>query len=115
MLRRYSPMKQSAGTKIPAGIREWVRARDGGMCIGPRIGMPGDCFGSIELDHVRASHGMGMKSESTPGNLVVLCGEHHRLRTENGREWRLVLLMYLAGCEIGDVLRDGVELYGEPA
>lgn len=71
-----------------------VLQRDQG-CIGPMVGMPGDCYGSLELDHVRASHGVGLKSATVPSNLVTLCGGHHRLKTEAGRTWRPVLLAYL--------------------
>lgn len=50
-------------------------------------------MGSVELDHVRASGGVGMKSASDdPGNLASLCGWHHRLKTLEGRRWRPRLL-----------------------
>lgn len=94
-MRRYAPLAASRGTVIPYAVRKAVNARDNG-CVGPRVGMPGDCLGSLELDHVRASHGIGMKSQSTVTNLAVLCGSHHRLRTEYGRIWRPKLLAYLA-------------------
>lgn len=93
-LRRYAPLKPSRGTVIPASLRLIVLQRDNG-CVGPRVGMPGDCGGALELDHVRASHGIGMKSPTEAGNLATLCGFHHRLRTEHGRTWRPVLLAYL--------------------
>jgi 5-methylcytosine-specific restriction endonuclease McrA len=93
-MRRYAPMKPSRGTVIPAGLRIDVLTRDMG-CVG--FGrFPGDCAGANELDHVRASHGMGMKSETTSSNLVTLCGAHHRWKTENGRKARPILLDYLA-------------------
>lgn len=102
MIRRYTPlrartrMRRSRGTVIPPAVRRHVRVRDAG-CIGPRIGMPGECFGAIELDHVRASGALGKKSRSTPDNLVSLCSlKHHRLKTERGREWRPRLLDYIA-------------------
>jgi len=57
--------------------------------------MPGDCLGGEELDHVRASHGMGLKSRTELDNLVLLCGIHHLWKTSNGREARLLLLRYL--------------------
>jgi hypothetical protein len=57
--------------------------------------MAGECFGQLELDHVRASHGIGMKSASTTENLVTLCSTHHREKTEHGRGWRPVLIAYL--------------------
>ena len=96
MLRRYAPMKPSRGTVIPAAVRQAVYNRDGG-CLGPRVEMPGDCFGQLELDHIRASHGMGMKSASDdPSNLALLCSTHHKYRTEHGREWRPRLLAYIA-------------------
>lgn len=77
-----------------------VRRRDrnvtGGDCVGPSVGMPGRCHYVIEVDHVRASGGLGMKSSSEPWNLVSLCRDHHRLKTEHGRTWRPALLEYLA-------------------
>lgn len=93
-LRTYKPMKQSRGTVIPQDVRKAVVARDV-VCVGLIAGLPGEHGGSLELDHVRASHGMGMKSRSEPDNLVLLCGLHHRWKTEHGREARALLLDYL--------------------
>lgn len=93
-MRRYTTLKPSHGTVIPPRIRDEVTARDRG-CVGPQVGMPGDCFGSHELDHIRASGGIGMKSPSTAANLVRLCSEHHRIKTENGREWRPKLIAWI--------------------
>lgn len=102
-LRRYAPMKPSRGTVIPADTRLRVLRRDNG-CVG--FGrLPGDCAGGLELDHVRASHGMGMKSETTDGNLVALCGAHHLYKTANGKAARPILLDYLVATE-----HDHVEL-----
>lgn len=91
---RRSPLKPSRGTVIPPDMRLRVLTRDNG-CVGFRR-LPGECAGGLELDHVRASHGMGMKSETTDANLVALCGEHHRWKTSNGRDARALLLDYLA-------------------
>ena len=92
-LRRYAQLKPSRGTTIPAEVRLFVLHRDGG-CVG--FGrLPGECQGGLELDHVRASHGMGMKSATTADNLVSLCAAHHRYKTEHGREARPILLDYL--------------------
>lgn len=93
-LRRYAPIAPSKGTQIPPLVRVQVITRDDG-CVGPRVGMTGPCLGGIELDHVRASHGMGMKSETSVGNLVALCGTHHQTKTSAGRTWRPRLLAYL--------------------
>lgn len=95
-MRRYGPMRSSPGTVIPLAVRKQVQSRDGG-CVGPRVGMPGDCAGHLDLDHVRASGAIGKKSPSTTDNLVVLCNNiHHRLKTEYGRTWRPKLLDYIA-------------------
>jgi hypothetical protein len=88
-------MKKSTGTQVPASVREQVRERDGSRCVGPRIGMPGDCFGSLQYDHVRASNGMGMKSPSTVANGALLCSTHHRVKTENGKAWRPKLIEWI--------------------
>jgi 5-methylcytosine-specific restriction endonuclease McrA len=94
-VRRYSALKPSRGTVIPGHVRLAVLDRDRG-CVG--FGrFPVECAGPLELDHVRASHGMGMKSDTTPGNLVALCGSCHRYKTENGRAARPLLLAYLEG------------------
>jgi hypothetical protein len=57
--------------------------------------MPDVCLGAVELDHVRASGGMGMKSRSTLDNAASLCGRHHDLKTREGRTWRPLLLEYI--------------------
>ena len=96
-MRRYAPMKASRGTVIPSNVRAIVNARDG-WCVAARAGMPEDCSGSLELDHVRASGGVGLKSRSMPDNLVVLCSKHHRMKTEDGRQWRPILIRYIEAC-----------------
>lgn len=98
-LRRYDPMKVSRGTPIPLAIRREVMERDHASCVCYAARFPQevivDCAGPIELDHVRASHGMGMKSETTASNLVCLSGSCHRWKTANGRLARPLLLRYL--------------------
>jgi hypothetical protein len=90
-VRRYAPIAPSKGTVWPVEVREAAYARDKG-CLGPRAGMPGPCQGEIELDHIRASGGIGMKSRSTLDNAASLCGAHHRVKTNAGRTWRPRLL-----------------------
>lgn len=96
-LRRYQPLKPSAGTRIPTSVRIAVLFRDL-ACVGVTLGWSSHRQGPyvLELDHVRASHGTGMKSPSTEDNLVALCGDCHRWKTEHGREARPLLLAYLA-------------------
>ena len=96
-LRRYSPLKPSSGTRWPPEVRQAIWERDGGVCAGIWAGFPDStCHGfPMEIDHVRASHAMGMKSPSTTDNGVLLCGNHHRWKTEHGREARPLLLHYL--------------------
>lgn len=98
-LRRYSGLKPSAGTRIPDEVSRWVWQRDMGRCVGPLVGMAPPCEGGLERDHVRASHGIGMKSESTAANLVILCGRHHRVKTANGSVWRGPLIDYIGRVE----------------
>lgn len=86
-LRRYAPLKPSKGTVWPPEVRAHVLSHWAG-CFGPLTGMRGECYGSLELDHVRASHGTGMKSASIATNASLLCPQHHRTKTEHGKEWR---------------------------
>jgi hypothetical protein len=63
--------------------------------------MPGDCLGLVDIDHVRASHGTGMKSRSTADNGVQLCRfGHHPIKTEgkekSTEEWRRREIAYLS-------------------
>ena len=81
-------------TRTPDAVRREVMFRDI-SCVGPKVGMPLDCIGRATLDHVRASGGLGLKSRSTPDNLVVLCVLHHEAKTLSGRFWRPPLLAYL--------------------
>lgn len=102
MIRRYAPIKQSAGTRWDPEVRAHV-SRHQPPCIGPLAGMPGVCMGGSDLDHVRASHGMAMKSESIASNGARMCGAHHLLKTNAGRTWRPILIGLVAhlsrGCE----------------
>ena len=79
---------------MPAVLRLEVLHRDQG-CVGFRR-LPGPCGSPLEIDHVRASGGLGLKSRTTADNLVVLCRTHHRYKTEHGREVRPLLLDYLS-------------------
>jgi 5-methylcytosine-specific restriction endonuclease McrA len=93
-LRRYTPLKPSRGTVIPSALRAYIHARDNGCVL--RVVMPEhQCLGGIEIDHVRASGGMGMKSPTEAWNLVSLCGSAHLWKTDNGRTARPLLLDYL--------------------
>jgi hypothetical protein len=87
-------MKQSRGTVIPHAMKLRVYTRDRG-CIG--FGrLPEPCVGGLEADHVRASHGVSLKSVTCDCNLVSLCASHHRYKTEHGKQVRPILLDYLA-------------------
>lgn len=98
-LRTYAPMRKSQGTVWPPEVRDAANLRDRG-CLGPRVGMPGECFGEPQLDHIRASGGIGMKSRSTLDNAASLCAPHHRIKTNAGRTWRPLLLEFIA--RLGD-------------
>jgi len=103
MLRRY-PRRGASNRRfrdpIPSAVRAHVRARDRG-CVFTRLGIAHECFGPLELDHVRASDGLGLKSPSTPANLVLLCPSAHREKTLDGRRWRPVLLAWIERAERG--------------
>lgn len=89
-------MKKSAGTTIPPELREAVWARDQGRCVVLFVGVLHDCLPSREIDHVRASGALGKKSRTTLDNLILTCPVGHRLKTNDGRAIRPLLLDYLA-------------------
>lgn len=91
MRRGLNPLKSTGGTRWPDDVRRAAYALHRG-CLGPRVGMPGECQGEIELDHIRASGAIGMKSRSTLDNAASLCGFHHRVKTQHGRHWRPLLI-----------------------
>jgi hypothetical protein len=101
---RMKPKKVKRDTDAERAEKNYVRARDNG-CVAPRAAreagiihlMP--CQGRIEVDHVRASGGLGLKSETHRRNMVSLCLWHHRAKTEWGRVWRPLLLAYLERVE----------------
>lgn len=96
MLRRYSTLTPSRGTQWPLDVRRAIEARDP-VCVGRIIGLPpSECFGGLELDHVRASGAIGMKSRSTLDNGARMCAAHHRYKGEHGRTVRPLLLDYIA-------------------
>lgn len=78
-----------------------VMLRDN-SCVGPRVGMQGECGSqwgpgrpvTIEMDHVNSA-GFGKRGPSIEENLVLLCGYHHRVKTEASRRWRAALNEYL--------------------
>lgn len=98
-------MRKSRGTEIPSSVRIAVRARDR-YCVCDRAGFPLEVqercrqnYTEPEMDHVRASHGMRVKSDSTTDNLVLLGGWCHRWKTDHGKTARPLLLDYLARAE----------------
>ena len=100
-LRRYAGIKPSRGTQWPPEVRREVERLDGHRCVCERAGFPPEvvarCGGiDVQLDHVRASHGMGMKSRSTVDNAVLLGSWAHKWKTEHGREARPLLLDWIA-------------------
>jgi hypothetical protein len=102
------PQKARKTSRSPqepsAALRAYIRQRDSG-CVAPLLLMGefgGVCQGPLQIDHVRASGGLGMKSPTSKGNLVLLCAWHHKLKTEYGRVWRPLLLAYLARVEVGE-------------
>jgi 5-methylcytosine-specific restriction endonuclease McrA len=98
--KRKAP-KVKRDTDAERAEKNMVRARDGG-CVAPRasqFAFECDCDGPLDVDHVRASGGLGMKSPTHRTNMVVLCRHHHRAKTEYGKVWRPLLLAYLERVE----------------
>jgi len=102
MMWRRAPLRRTGdhhpSDPVPPAVRAHVKARDR-ICVFARIGIPHECFGRLELDHVRASGGLGLRSRSTPDNLVLLCPWAHHIKTLEGRRWRPVLLAWIERAE----------------
>lgn len=95
-------MKPSQGTVWPKDVREHIEHHQK-SCVGALAGMPEMCDRYVELDHIRASGGIGMKSKSIATNGARTCSLHHRLKTNNGKVWRPrfieIINALAAGCE----------------
>jgi 5-methylcytosine-specific restriction endonuclease McrA len=99
VLRKRPKVKRD--TDAERAEKNYVRARDNG-CVAPRATRgihPMMCDGPLDVDHVRASGGLGLKSPTHRTNMVVLCRHHHRAKTEYGKVWRPLLLAYLERIE----------------
>lgn len=76
-----------------------VRSRDGWRCIGPAVGMPGQCDGPVQLDHI-LNGGMSYRGLSVPLNLASLCGYvHHPMKDSDLKRWRPLLVAFVARLE----------------
>lgn len=102
MLRRYAPIKPSLGTRWDPAVVQQANELHRWRCLGAVVGMPGECAGQLEPDHIRASGAMGMKSRSTLDNCAPMCSEHHRLKTREGRTWRPLLIEAVERALSGD-------------
>jgi 5-methylcytosine-specific restriction endonuclease McrA len=116
MSRTSSPFAAPPPRKAPKVKRDtdaeraeknYVRARDNGCValralamVHPRLRQEYMiCQGPLDVDHVRASGGLGMKSPTVRSNLVVLCRHHHNAKTDWGKTWRPLLIAYLERVE----------------
>lgn len=108
-------LRPSSGTGWPPEVRAHVASHQP-SCLGPRLAMPGDCLGESQLDHVRASGGIGMKSASIATNAARLCAWHHSIKTREGRTYRPLLLGAIAelAASCASCQRESIERYGHP-
>ena len=72
----------------------YLERRDG-RCAMAKIRGDHVCDGPSEIDHVRASGGLGLRSPSTKANTVRLCRWAHLTKTYHGRVIRPLLLDYI--------------------
>lgn len=89
-LRRRTPLRATRRAQpedFSAETRRRARERDRG-CLGPRVGMPEPCLGEIQLDHIRASGALSVKSRNSLDNAASLCVSHHDRKGREGRTWR---------------------------
>ena len=94
------PPKVKRDTPGEIAEKNYVRARDRD-CVASAAWGKGTlpCQGQRDVDHVRASGGLSMKSPTHRTNMVVLCRHHHRAKTEYGKTWRPLLIAYLERVE----------------
>ena len=94
------PPKVKRDTPDEAAEKQYVRDRDRD-CVARLIlaPVPTQCAGRLDVDHVRASGGLGMKSPTHRTNMVALCRHHHQLKTDWGKTWRPLLIAYLERVE----------------
>jgi hypothetical protein len=76
-------------------LAAYLERRDG-RCAMAKIRADHVCDGPSEIDHVRASGGLGLRSESSRRNCVRLCRWGHLTKTYYGKVWRPILLDWIA-------------------
>jgi len=76
-----------APARVTTEVATIVHVRDGG-CIAPRVGgSSNDCWGRDRLEHVKSEARMGVRAESDPMHLVVLCQGHTEDGMKGGYVW----------------------------
>ena len=99
-LKRKAPRsKQEPSTSMRAYLKQRDKGCVAPLLVGYGVSSMSDCQGSLQVDHVRASGGLGMKSPATRDNLLLLCAWHHKAKTEYGKVWRPLLVAYLERVE----------------
>src|SRR5690606_36114238 len=79
---------------VTRDLAAYLAKRDG-RCAMVKIRADHVCDGPSEIDHVRASGGLGLRSPSTKANTVRLCRWAHLTKTYLGRVIRPLLLDYI--------------------
>ena len=114
---RRTSLRPSRGTVWPPDVREHVKSHQP-PCIGELTDppMPGICWPPSELDHFRASGGIGVESLSIATNAARLCHAHHEVKTHDARTWRPRLLTVIARLhsECASCQREAIETWGQP-
>lgn len=85
---RRTPMRRTAQRDpVSPALRLAIFARDGG-CIAPRLGgTAADCWGRLQIEHVKRELRASKRAESIAACLVTLCDGHTEPGRRAGRQW----------------------------
>lgn len=84
---------------VTRDLAAYLERRDG-RCAMAKIRADHICDGPSEIDHIRSSGGLGLRSPSIKANCVRLCRWAHLQKTYYGKTIRPLLLYYIE--EMGD-------------
>jgi hypothetical protein len=93
-------MRGAVRDPVTEDLFDELLLRDG-LCLAPKLGFTSPCAGWFggppvpTFDHIH-NGGKSVRGPSTRENGAILCGRHHRDKTDSATAWRLLMDAWVA-------------------